>query len=190
MTKDRHKAGDSRGRAAEREGLAGVVAFVGLGSNVGDRIGHLRSAICAMEALPGTGVERVSRFVETPAWGPVSQPDYLNAVAQVRTSCGPRAFLDALLAIEWEHGRDRASGVRWGPRTLDLDLLVYGDRVIEEPRLRVPHPRMTERRFVLGPLAELAPELVIPGTSRTVRELLAPIARDAVTGAHRLEVRR
>lgn len=190
MAEEAQRSGGTEERSCDCAGGFGVVAFVGLGSNVGDRVGHLHLAIRAMEAIPETSVVRISRLMETPAWGPVAQPDYLNAVAEVRTACAPRELLVALLTIEREHGRDRTSGVRWGPRTLDLDLLVYGDRVIEEPGLRVPHPRMAERRFVLEPLAELAPELVIPGTAKTVREHLAEVVKDAPAGGRCVEVRR
>lgn len=141
-----------------------MIAYVGLGSNLGDRKLHLD------EAVRRLGARRVSSYRETDPVGRTDQPKFLNAVAEVDTTLGPEALLDRLLEIERDLGRVR--GERWGPRTIDLDLLLYGDRVIRTPRLTVPHPRMTERRFVLEPIAELAPDLIVPGTGRTVAALL------------------
>ena len=142
-----------------------TVAYVGLGANLGDREHTIR---LAAEAIAG---RRLSTIRETEPWGLVDQPPFLNAVAELETGLPPRALLDRLLAVEQELGRIR-EGPRWGPRTIDLDLLVYGDHVIEEPGLTVPHPRLAERLFVVEPLAELAPELEIPGLGQ-VRTLLA-----------------
>lgn len=138
-----------------------VRAYIGLGSNLGDPLAQLRSAVKALEQLPGSRLTAVSRFYRSSPMGPGDQPDYLNAVAMLDTTLEPLALLDALQAIEQQQGRVR-SGERWGPRTLDLDLLLYGAEEIDHPRLRVPHPGIRERNFVLVPLAELAPELRFP----------------------------
>jgi 2-amino-4-hydroxy-6-hydroxymethyldihydropteridine diphosphokinase len=143
-------------------------AFLGLGSNLGDRAAMLRAAITALDAAPGVRVTRISSLYETPPWGPVPQGPYLNACIGVETSLAPRALLELGLAIERDHGRERA--IRWGPRTLDIDLLLYGADEVDEDGLIVPHPRMSERAFVLVPLAEIAPELQIGG--RPLPELL------------------
>lgn len=137
-------------------------AWVGLGSNLGDREGHLRRALAAMEADPAIDVLAVSRVIETEPVGFLDQPRFLNAVARVETELRPRDLLERLLSVERELGR-RRGGVRFGPRTIDLDLLLFADEVIDEPGLQVPHPRIHERRFVLEPLAELDPDLVVPG---------------------------
>jgi 2-amino-4-hydroxy-6-hydroxymethyldihydropteridine diphosphokinase len=149
-----------------RDGPPSVtVAYVGLGSNVGDREALVRRAA---ELI---GARRVSSVIETEPWGYTDQPRFLNAVAEVQTELTARAFLDLLLGAERSLGRER-TGPRWGPRTIDLDLLLFGDEEIAEPGLVVPHPHLHERRFVLEPLAELAPELEIPGRG-TVRAVLA-----------------
>lgn len=141
-----------------------VRAYIGLGSNVGDRRATLDAA------LQRLAPRRVSRIVETEPWGLADQPRFLNAVAEMETDLASEALLDRLLSVERELGRVRAE--RWGPRTLDLDLLLYGDLVIRTDRLAVPHPRLAERRFVLEGLAELCPGQNVPGLGRTVRELL------------------
>ena len=143
-------------------------AYVGLGSNLGDREEAIRSAA---EAI---GATRLSTIRETEPWGYEEQPLFLNAVAEVETELGPRELLEELLEVERRLGRERASGPRYGPRTIDLDLLLYGDETINEPRLTVPHPHLHERRFVLEPLAELAAGLVVPGRGR-VSDLLAAL---------------
>lgn len=160
-----------------------VSAFVGLGSNLGDGIATLRGALQALDALPGTRLERASRLYRTAAWGVTDQPDFINAVAMLRTSRPPRQLLSDLLDVERRAGRNRrADGSdRWGPRTLDLDLLLYGDAVIDEPGLHVPHPRLHERAFVLVPLAEIAPDLSIPRIG-LVRQALARMAPAEVEG--------
>lgn len=150
-----------------------AVAAIALGANLGDRAAALSSALAMLDAEPGVRVLSVSRTLTTEAvGGPEGQPDYFNACALLATVLAPRVLLDRMLAIEAEHGRDRATERRWGPRTLDLDLLTHGERIIEEPGLSLPHPRLTVRRFVLEPLCEIAPDLVIPGTGRAVREHL------------------
>ena len=150
-----------------------VRAFVALGSNLGDRRGHLEAALREIAALPGVSIERVSSFIETaPEGGPEDQPRFLNGVLLLFTSATPRELLTALQAIETLHGRDRSLATRNGPRTLDLDLLLFGDERFDEPDLCVPHPRMEERTFVLGPLSEIAPDLVLPASGASVRERL------------------
>jgi 2-amino-4-hydroxy-6-hydroxymethyldihydropteridine diphosphokinase len=148
-----------------------ALAYVGLGANLGDRESAIRRAA---ELLPA---RRLSTIRETEPWGYLEQPPYLNAVAEVETELSPRPLLDRLLAIERELGRLRL-GPRWGPRTIDLDLLVLGGAVVDEPGLELPHPRLHERLFVLEPLAELAPDLDVPGRGR-VSELLARIQSGA-----------
>ncbi|GHD65475.1 2-amino-4-hydroxy-6-hydroxymethyldihydropteridine diphosphokinase [Luteimonas padinae] len=154
---------------------APVRACIGLGGNIGDVSAALRAALDALDALPGTRLVRASRFYRTPAWGVEAQPDFTNAVAVLDTTLPARALLDALLDIERAHGRERAAdGSRWGPRTLDLDLLLYGEAVIDEPGLVVPHPQLHARAFVLVPLAEVAADAEVPGRGR-VDVLLAGV---------------
>ncbi|MEZ6243793.1 MAG: 2-amino-4-hydroxy-6-hydroxymethyldihydropteridine diphosphokinase [Phycisphaerales bacterium] len=148
---------------------------IALGSNLGDRATHLHGAIRSLASTPGVRALRVSTFHETEPVGPVEQGRFLNAAAIFETTLTPQAILTRLHEIEREHGRERHGQPRWGPRTLDLDLLLYADAIIEEPGLSVPHPRMSARQFVLAPLAELASDWVVPGTHRTVGELLAAI---------------
>ena len=146
-------------------------AAFGLGSNLGDRRAHLEAAVRWLAALGE--VLAVSSFRETAAVGGPPQPDYLNAAVVVATEQAPRALLAAAQEIERRAGRER--GVVGGPRTLDLDLLLYGDRTVREPGLVVPHPRLHERLFVLEPLAEIALDWPVPGFGRTVGELLADL---------------
>jgi 2-amino-4-hydroxy-6-hydroxymethyldihydropteridine diphosphokinase len=151
-----------------------VRAYVGLGTNLGDRERTLRAAVAALAAEPGIEVARVSRFRDTEPVGVLDQPRFLNGAAELETELAPRELLDRLLEVERRFGRDRAAERRQGPRTLDLDLLLFGDETIDEPGLVVPHPRLHERRFALEPLAELAPGLAVPGCGR-VRDLLAGV---------------
>jgi 2-amino-4-hydroxy-6-hydroxymethyldihydropteridine diphosphokinase len=144
-------------------------AYVSLGTNLGDRAAHLDFAIRALDRLPDTRVDAVSPIFETDPVGPPPQGAYLNAVARVATVLAPRALLDALLAIERDAGRER--GARNAARTLDLDLLLYGDRLVDEPGLVVPHPRLAERAFILEPLAALAPALVHPRLGVSIASL-------------------
>jgi 2-amino-4-hydroxy-6-hydroxymethyldihydropteridine diphosphokinase len=144
-----------------------TIAYVGLGSNLGDRRATILRAAELIDAA------RLSTIRETEPWGYADQPAFLNAVAELDTELEPRRLLDRLLEVEAELGRERGE-IRWGPRTIDLDLLLYGDLAIEEPGLTVPHPRLAERLFVLEPLSELAPARKIPGNG-TVSEALAGI---------------
>ena len=146
-------------------------AFLALGSNLGDRWGHLRAAV---DAMPD--VVAVSPVYETaPVGGPEGQAEYLNLVVELETERSPRELLGVAQALEEAAGRVRVE--RWGPRTLDVDVLLVGDLVVDEPDLVVPHPRMFERRFVLAPLADLAPELVPPGWEGRVAGEVHPAGR-------------
>lgn len=145
-----------------------VLAYIGLGSNLGDRRTLLERALERLRPL------RVSRIVETEPWGKTDQPRFLNAVAEISTDLEPDALLGRLLDLERELGRVRTE--RWGPRTIDLDLLLYDDREVRTAALDVPHPRLAGRRFVLEGLAELCPDRAVPGLGRTVRELLEACA--------------
>lgn len=139
-----------------------VRALIGLGGNLGDVRQTLEGAIARLAAHPHIEIAGRSRFYRTPPWGPVEQPHFINAVIAVDTTLGPHALLDVLLDTERAFGRVRG-GERWGPRTLDLDLLVHGDTSVHDGRLDLPHPRMAERAFVLLPLADLDPAFSIPG---------------------------
>jgi 2-amino-4-hydroxy-6-hydroxymethyldihydropteridine diphosphokinase len=145
--------------------------YLGLGSNLADPLGQLRAAIEALRAIPQTTLAAVSPFYISDPLGPPDQPRYVNAVAALDTELAPLALLDALQAIELEQGRVRKDE-RWGPRTLDLDILLFGERQLDEPRLTVPHYHMHARAFVLYPLADLAPQLRLPD-GRSLSELLA-----------------
>ena len=140
---------------------------LGLGSNVGDRRAHLETALRRLRAR--LEVHSVSRFVATGLVGGPPQGEYLNAAALVETELSPRALLELAHALEEAAGRQR--DVAWGPRTLDIDLLLYGDEVVRDADLVIPHPRLHERGFVLDPLAEIAPDWIVPRLDRTVREL-------------------
>lgn len=138
-------------------------AAVGLGANLGDAAASVRAAIQALETLPGTRLVAASRLYRSAAWGVTAQPEFVNAVAVVDTSLSPRELLDGLLAIERRFGRTRVVGERWGPRTLDLDLLLFGDERMDATGLQVPHPHLHERAFALLPLLEVWPDARIPG---------------------------
>ena len=147
-------------------------AYVGLGSNLGDREQTLRRALELLAEDPAIDVVAVSSFRETEPWGYADQPRFVNAAAAVDTSLSARALLERLLVVESALGRTRGEGPRYGPRAIDLDLLLYGEERLEEPGLTLPHPRLHERAFVLEPLAELDERLEVPGKGR-VHTLLA-----------------
>ena len=151
-----------------------TLAAVALGSNLESPEEQVRRGFDELAALPDTQVLGTSRLYRTAPVGYVDQPDFVNACALLETRLAPRALLDALLAVEKRHGRVRE--IPNGPRTLDLDIILYGDRVIDEPGLKVPHPRAHERAFVLVPLVDVWPEAVIPGRG-TARECLKRVAR-------------
>ena len=139
-----------------------ALAYIGIGANLGTPRTQVLDALEALAGLPHSRLLRQSSLYRSPPMGPADQPDYINAVAALETRLSPSELLQALLELERRHGRVR-HGERWGPRTLDLDILLYGDRVIREPHLTVPHPGIQARAFVLYPLAEIAPDLRIPG---------------------------
>lgn len=151
--------------------------YIGLGSNLGNRILHLAQA---REAIPGKvgAIIHASSIYDTAPWGPVPQENYLNQVICISTTLSPRALLDQLHEIERAAGRDRKNEVRFGPRTLDLDILIYGERTIDEDGLTIPHPRIGERAFVLVPLVEIAPQVLVAG--RPASELLREIDTGSV----------
>lgn len=146
-------------------------AYVGLGANLGDRESVIRRAVELLDGEPGVRVLDVSTLRETEPWGYTQQPPFLNGACAIETTLAPHELLDVLLTIEGALGRQR-DGHRYGPRAIDLDLLLYGDETVGLPDLAVPHPRLVERAFVLEPLAELDPELQLPD-GRRVSELLA-----------------
>ena len=147
-------------------------AFVGLGSNLGDPRGQIERALALLDEEDGVEVAAVSSLRETDPVGFEDQPRFLNGAAELRTTLPARSLLERLLAIERRLGRSRGEGPRFGPRTIDLDLLLYGAESLQEPGLVVPHPRLHERRFALEPLAELDPALEVPGHG-PVQALLA-----------------
>ena len=147
--------------------------YIAIGSNLGDRRAYLEAGLKEVAALSGTRLAEVSRTYETRPLGPVAQPDFLNAVFAIETSLAPDPLLAALLAAEKKHQRQRRT--HWGPRTLDLDLLLYGERVVESATLTLPHPHMHERSFVLVPLCEIAPCLSHPVTGRLFADHLAAL---------------
>ena len=155
-----------------------AVAYLGLGSNLGDRAAHLAFALARLADDDGIELLEVSDVIETAPVGGVEQPAFLNAVCRVATSLAPRDLLCAAIAIEAARGRRREQETRWGPRVLDIDVILYADRVIDEPGLRIPHPRLASRAFVLVPLAQLAPDLVHPETGATIGDLAAGIMKD------------
>jgi 2-amino-4-hydroxy-6-hydroxymethyldihydropteridine diphosphokinase len=156
-----------------------VRAYVGLGANLGDREGTIRRAVELLGAEPGIEVVAVSRLRETDPVGLLEQPRFLNGAAALETDVGGVELLARLLAVERRLGRDRTGEERFGPRTIDLDLLLYGQEEIDEPGLTVPHPRLAERHFALEPLHELDPQLTLPD-GRRVADLL-----ESATLSHR-----
>ncbi|MEO1199187.1 MAG: 2-amino-4-hydroxy-6-hydroxymethyldihydropteridine diphosphokinase [Pseudomonadota bacterium] len=153
-----------------------ITVAIGIGSNLGDRQATLTSALSALDAHPRITLQKVSTFYETDPWGPVPQGPYLNACVLVATDLDAEPLLDVFLEIERVHGRER--GERWGPRTLDIDMLTYGDQDLTADRLTVPHPRMLDRPFVLVPLTEIAPDLEVRG--RPIVEWLSEVDASGV----------
>lgn len=143
-----------------------VDAFVGLGSNMDDPVSKVRAGMAALETMPETELKRCSSLYRSAPIGVENQPDFVNAVCRLSTGLSSTALLDRLLAIEAAHGRRRPPGLSGGPRPLDLDLLLYDEQVCESPRLTLPHPRLHKRAFVLLPMVEIAPEVVVPGKGR------------------------
>lgn len=151
--------------------MKGATVYLSLGGNIGEPAKAMGAALRMLDAERAVSVVAVSSLYRTPPWGKTDQPDFLNAAAELVTSLAPRSLLDACLGAERRLKRVREE--RWGPRLIDIDILTFGGRTVHEAGLDVPHPRMTERAFVLAPLAEIAPEFVITG--RTVAERLATI---------------
>jgi len=149
-----------------------TTAYLGLGANLGDRLANLQRAVDLLAEVSGLRVARSSRVYETEPVGGPEQPEYLNAVVEVETDLAPHDLLEACLSVETRMGRVRAEP--WGPRTIDIDVLTYGDETIDEPDLVVPHPRMHERGFVLVPLAELTADPSLPGELRLASLRLGP----------------
>lgn len=163
--------------AGPRRGPCPVRAHIALGANLGDPVATLETAFAALDELPDTRVVARSSLYRTAPVGVTGQPDYINAVAALETTLQARALLDVLLALETRHGRTRDYPL--APRTLDLDLLLYGDATVALPGLEIPHPRMHLRAFVLVPLAEIDPSVTIPGQGR-VSDLLANVVRQGI----------
>jgi 2-amino-4-hydroxy-6-hydroxymethyldihydropteridine diphosphokinase len=163
----------ARWRVKMQHPMRATAAYVGIGSNLGDREATIARALELLDDPPAIRLARVATVRETAPVGVVDQPAFLNTVALVETTLGPRELLGRLLTVERSLGRVR-TGERWGPRTVDLDLLLHGDAALDEPGLTLPHPRLHERRFVLEPLYELAPDLLVPGRGR-VSELLSAL---------------
>jgi len=149
-------------------------AYIGLGSNLGDRELKLLLAVAELGKLPGTRVTALSSFYETEPVGDLPQDNFYNAAARIATSLSPLELLDRLKRLEVEVFHRVPSG-HWGPRSMDLDILLYGDLVLSSDRLTIPHPRLAERRFALQPLADIAPSLVHPSLGRSIAELLASL---------------
>ena len=154
-------------------------SYIGLGSNLGDPETQLTSALAALNGLPDTDLVRCSSFYRSKPLGPGDQPDFINAVASLESGLTAKELLARLQSIENRQGRVR-DGIKWGPRTLDLDMLLYGNEIIDEPGLVVPHPEMRHRNFVLIPLLELAPDVEIPGLGRADK-FLADTGRAGIT---------
>lgn len=157
--------------------LLAHTCYIGLGSNLGDSIATLHAAIAELAATEGVVVRGVSRFYTSKPMGPQDQPDYVNAVMCVRTVLAPLDLLHALFAVERAHGRVRDASLRWGPRTLDLDLLLYGTQTVNLPDLHVPHPGLGARSFVVLPLMDIAPRLILPNGTK-LQDCLAALTCD------------
>ena len=153
--------------------MSAAAAYLALGSNLGDRCALIESALSRLRQHPSIDLIAVSSIIETdPVGGAPGQNRYLNAAAELGTTLSPRELLAECLSIEAAHGRDRAAQQRWGPRRIDLDILLYDDEIIDEPGLHIPHPRLAQREFVLQPLAEIAPAVVHPVLGVSIQALL------------------
>ncbi len=158
-----------------------AIAYIALGANLGDRRANIEAAVERLRATDGVLVTKVSPPMENPAvGGPADSPPFLNAVAEIQTTLPPRELLDRLLQIEKDLGRTRRE--KWGPRAIDLDLILYGDQIIAERDLHVPHPLMHERRFVLEPLAQIAPHALHPERKRTAAQMLDDLELRNING--------
>lgn len=157
--------------------MATVAAYIALGSNLDDPLQHVRTAVDDINSLPQTTLTRLSQWYLSQPLGPPGQPEYVNGVVEVHTSLSPTLLLASLQSIEDHHQRRRKE--RWGARTLDLDILLYGDRSIDTPELQIPHPELSRRNFVLLPLAEIAPLLRLPD-GRDLRDLLANVGTQGI----------
>ena len=153
--------------------------YLGMGTNLGDRLANLKQALHLLSQLNGVEVIKVSSIYETEPVGYLDQPFFLNLVCQIQTQLTPRLLLDQLQEIEQKLKRVRT--IRWGPRTIDIDILLFGNRIIHQSDLMIPHPRMLERSFVIIPLAELAPDLIIPGTEQTVLQWKARLSQQSTS---------
>jgi 2-amino-4-hydroxy-6-hydroxymethyldihydropteridine diphosphokinase len=151
-------------------GMENIEAFIGLGANLGDPAKMLAEAISDLNQQDGISVVQCSSLYRTTPVGKTDQPDFINVVVRIETSLPPEKLMTSILDTEHRHGRTRQD--RWGPRTIDIDLLIYGNTLIVSDSLTIPHPRMHERRFVLVPLIEIAPSLKIPGTGKSLQEFL------------------
>ncbi len=154
-----------------------IRCYIGIGSNLGNPVNNVRSALATLATHPAIRLQQQSSLYSSKPHGPQNQPDYVNAVAAITTSLPATALLHHLLTIENAHGRERHPDQHWGPRTLDMDLLLYGDSIIDQPELKVPHPYLCERSFVVFPLAELNPELVLP-TGLSLQDCKQKLAGD------------
>lgn len=153
-----------------------TIAYLSLGSNMGDRLGYLQQAYDAIAALCGPILHR-SSFYQTPPWGLQDQPDFINSAIGISTRLRPDELLHAIRQIETQLGRQRH--IKWGPRTIDIDILFYGDKIVHTADLDIPHPFLHQRRFVLAPLAEIAPDFIHPELKLSVEQLLSQCTDDA-----------
>lgn len=151
------------------------IAYLGLGANLGDRESTIISALRELNGLPTIQVAQVSSLYETAPVGVTDQPNFLNAAAEIRTTLNPEKLLEALLDLEKKFGRVRT--LRWGPRVIDIDILAYGNEIRATPALKLPHPRLTERAFALVPLAEIAPDLVLPGQTENIKKIAGKLSK-------------
>ena len=158
-------------------GLGLAIVYLGFGSNLGDRKANVREAIERLDAIRDTSVKHVSSLYESAPVGYTDQPGFINSVAEIQTDLSPRELLSAVLGIESDMGRVR--NTHWGPRVIDIDILVYDAIRMETPELTIPHPRMAERRFVLDPLVEIAPGLILPD-GRRIEEALPAVCDQKV----------